>query len=98
MHVDNKGIIDVVERRKEMQTQKAGDAESKFGEELHLLTSKEILVVVEHAKAHRTEKDKKVMSYFEKFVTEGKEKADELAREGALLEEGFMAQTRAKTV
>ena len=37
---------------------KAGDAE------LHLLVSKEILVEVEHVKAHRTKKDKKDMSHF----------------------------------
>ena len=49
----------------------------------------------EHVKAHRTEKDKKEMSHFEKFVTV---KSNELAKEGALLDEGLMAQTRAKTV
>ena len=38
------------------------------------------------------------MSHFEKFVTEGNEKAEDLAKEGVLLDEGFMAQTRAKTV
>ena len=38
------------------------------------------------------------MSYFEKFVTVGNEKADELAKEGAMLDEGFMVETRAKTV
>ena len=54
--------------------------------------------ILEHVKAHRTKKGKKEMSHFEKFVAEGNEKADELAKEGALLEEGFMAQTRAKTV
>ena len=37
----------------------------------------------EHVKAHRTRKDKKEMSHFEKFVTEGNEEADELAKEGA---------------
>ena len=40
----------------------------------------EILVEVEHVKAHRTEKDKKKMSEFEKFVTEGNEKADEVRK------------------
>ena len=35
---------------------------------------------VEHVKAHRTKKEKKDMSHFEKFVTEGNEKADELAK------------------
>ena len=38
------------------------------------------------------------MSQFEKFVTDGNEKADELAKAGAMLDEGFMAQVRAKTV
>ena len=58
-----------------------------------------MLVKVEHVKAHRTNNDKKEMSHFEKtFVTEGNEKADELAKEGAMLDEGFMAETRAETV
>ena len=39
-------------------------------------------------------REKKEMSHFEKFVTEGNEKADELAK----ADEGFMAETRAKTV
>ena len=38
------------------------------------------------------------MSHIEKFVTDGNEKADELAKAGAMLDEGFMAETRAKTV
>ena len=70
----------------------------KKWEELNLLVSQEILVEVEHVKAHRTEKDKKEMSHCEMFVTEGNEEADELAKEGAMLDEGFMAETRAKTV
>ena len=53
---------------------------------------------VERVKAHRTKKEKKEMSRFEKFVTESNEKADELAKVGARLDEGFMAETRAKTV
>ena len=56
------------------------------------------MVEVEHIKAHRTKKDKKEMSHFEKFVTEGNEKADELAKAGAMLDKGFMAEARAKTV
>ena len=47
---------------------------------------------------HRTKKDKEEMSHFEKFVTEGNEKADELAEEGAMLDDGFIAETRARTV
>ena len=57
-----------------------------------------IWVEVENVKAHRTIKDKKEMSQFEKFVTAGDEKADELAKAGAMLDEGFMAETRVKTV
>ena len=53
------------------------------------------MVEVERVKAHRTKKEKKHMSHFEKFVTEGNEK---LANEGALLDEGFMAEAGAKTV
>ena len=67
-------------------------------EELHIPVTKEILVEVDHVKAHRTKKDKKDMPHFEKFATEGNEKADELAKAGAMLDEGFIAETRAKTV
>ena len=49
-------------------------------------------------KAHRTKKDKKEMSHFENFVIEGNEKADELAKKGAMLDEGFVAEARAKTM
>ena len=38
------------------------------------------------------------MSLFEKFNAEGEEKADELAEEGATLDEGFMAQARGSTI
>ena len=44
------------------------------------------------------QKDKQDMSHFENFVTDGSVKADESAKEGLMLDEGFMAQTRAKTV
>ena len=33
-----------------------------------------------------------------KFVTDGNQKADKLAKEGAMLDEAFMAEARAKTV
>ena len=51
---------------------------------------------VEQVKAHRTKKDKKDMSQFQKFVADGNETADELAKAGAMLDEGIIAQTRAK--
>ena len=47
---------------------------------------------MEHVKAHGTKKEKKHMSQFERFVTEGNEKADELAKAGAMLDEGFVWQ------
>ena len=44
--------------------------------------------------SHQKEK----MSQFEKFVTEGNDEADDLAKTGAMLDEGFMAEARAKTM
>ena len=44
------------------------------------------------------EQTKEHISQFERFVTEGNEKADELAKAGAMLDEGFMAEARAKTM
>ena len=38
------------------------------------------------------------MTKLERFVTEGNEKADELAKAGAMLDEGFMAEARAETM
>ena len=78
VHVDNKGIIDGLWRgERKCIDPKAGDAALwiKIWEELHLLMSKEIMVEVEHVKAHRTKKDKKDMSHFERFVTDGNEEA-----------------------
>ena len=60
--------------------------------------SKEILVEVEHVEAHRTEKEKKEMTHFEKFVFDGNEKADELAKEGAMMDKSFMAEARTNTM
>ena len=102
VHVDHKSIIDGPWRGERKCTDpKAGDADmwiKIWEEQLHLLSSEEKLVQVEHVKAHRTKKDKKEMSQFEYFITDGNEKADELAKAGAMLDEGFMAETRAKTV
>ena len=53
----------------------------------------------EHVKAHRSKKDMQKMSLFEKFITEGNEKADELlAKEGARLDGGEKAQETAITI
>ena len=100
VHVDNKGILDGLRKgEKECIKPRAEDADlwTKIWEELHGRGGRGILVEVEHVKAHRTKKVKKDMSHFEKFVTEGNEKADALAKEGAMLDEGFMAEARAKT-
>ena len=56
-----------------------------------------ILVEVAHVKAHRTKKEKEKMTKFERFVTKGNETADKLAKAGAMLDEGFMAEVRADT-
>ena len=45
-----------------------------------------------------TARRKKNMSQFERFVTEGKEKADELAKAGAMLDEGFTTEASSETV
>ena len=70
----------------------------KIWEELHHLVSREIVVEVEHVKTHRTKKDEEEMPQFEKFVADGSEKADVLAKAGAMLDEGFIAEARTKTV
>ena len=56
------------------------------------------MVEVEHVKAHRTKKEKQETPQFERFVTEGNEKADELAKAGAMLDEGCRAEARAKSM
>ena len=38
------------------------------------------------------------MSHFERFVTEDTEKADECAKAGAMLDEGFMVDAKAETM
>ena len=51
----------------------------------------------EHVKAHRP-KEILRMSLFQKFITEGNYKADELAQEGATLDGGGVAHVGAITV
>ena len=70
----------------------------KIWEELHQFEERCISVEVAHVKAHRTMKEKEKMTKIERFVTEGNEKADELAKAGAMLDEGFMAEVRAVTM
>ena len=99
VYVDNKGIVGGLWRgERECIMPRAGDADLwiKIWEELQNLAERDILVEVEHVKAHRTKKEKKNMSQFGKFVTDGNEKADELAKAGSMLDEGFMAEARAE--
>ena len=51
-----------------------------------------------HEKAHRTETEKKVMISEEMFVTECNEKADELAKDGAVVDGGAIAVAMALTI
>ena len=83
IHVDNKGIIDGIRRpEKECIKPRAGDADLwlKIWEELRELVKRGILVEAAQVKAHRTKREKEKMTKFERFATEGNEKADELAK------------------
>ena len=70
----------------------------KIWKELHRLAARDVAVEVDHVEAHRTKKEKREMSRLEEFVAEGNEKADGLAKEGAMLDEGFMTEARAETM
>ena len=48
--------------------------------------------------AHRSIKEMQDMSPFDKFITEDNAKADEPAKEGAMLDGGDVAQVRASTI
>ena len=99
VHVDNKGIIDGLRKgEKECIKPRAGDADLwiKIWEEVHELVKRGILVEVERVKAHRTKKEN--MTQFESLVTDGNEKADELAKAGTMMDEGFMAEARAEAM
>ena len=102
VHVDNKVKIDGLRKGEKecIIKPRAGDADLwiKMWEELHELVKRGILVEVELVKAHRTKKEKENMTQLERFVTEGNEKADGLAKGGAMLDEGFMAEARAETM
>ena len=101
LHQDScghKGIIDELRKgEKECIKPRAGDADLWFKnwEELHELVKRGIIVEVAHVKTHRTKKEEEKMTQLERFVTEGNEKVEELAKAGAMLDEGFMAEARA---
>ena len=80
--MDNKEIIDGLLRE-----------EIKW-EEAHRVHREGILLEVEHVKAHRSKKEKQEMLFFDRFVAEGNERVDELAKDGAMLDGGGMAQSQ----
>ena len=98
VYVDIKGSIDGLRRgERECIKPTAGDADLwiKILGRTALFGGTGILVEVQHVKKHITRRKKrKKCRIFEKFITEGNEKADELAKEGALLDTGFMAEAR----
>ena len=102
VHFDDKGVSDGLWRGEMKCTDpKANDADLWISswEALHRLHRQGILVEVSSMpKAHRTMEKMQQMSLFERFIAEGNEKADEFAKEGALLDGGLMAQVRASTV
>ena len=51
---------------------------------------------VAHVKAHRRKKEKEKMTQLDMFATEGDEKVVELAKAGAMLDEGFMTEAKAQ--
>ena len=53
---------------------------------------------VARVRPDRSKKEKEKMTQFERFVTEGSEKADELAKAGTMMDEGFTAETRPGTM
>ena len=67
-------------------------------EELHRVHPEGTRVEAQHFNAHRSKKEMQNRSLFEKFITGGIEKADELAKEGARLDGGDVAQVRAITI
>ena len=67
-------------------------------EEVRRIHQEGALLEVEHVKAHLSKKDVQEMKLFERCVTEGNERADEFAKDGAMLDGGEMAQKRASTV
>ena len=80
-----------------MQKQKDADLLMLIWEEVRIIREEGTRLEVRHVKAHRSKKEKKEMSLFERFVTEVNERAEELA-DGAMSDEGGVAQIRASIV
>ena len=88
VHVDNKWIIDGLRRRRK---------------EVHLSKS-EGRRFVDHERSSSRHtgggraRQSASLPLLDKFIPEGSEKADERAKEGAMMDGGLMAQVRASTV
>ena len=98
--VDNKGIIDGLWRGEvKCVGPQAKDADLWIlvREEVSRIHQESMLLEVEHVKAHRSKKEKKDMALFGSLVTEGIERADELAT-GGCNAGGETAQIRVSTV
>ena len=67
-------------------------------EEVRRVHQEGIFLEVEHVNAHRTSREKQQVSLFKLLFTEGKESAEEVAQDDAMLDGGKMAQIRATTV
>ena len=99
MHVDNKRKCGWVMERENASNQELEMpiSGSRSGKNCTIWPKKEIWRWKWTRQTARR-KEKKELSRLEKFVTVGNEKADEPAKAGATLDEGFMAEMRAKTV
>ena len=69
----------------------------KIWEELHNIAAGDILVQLKHVKAHRTKRENRCRTLRSSSL-KANEKADEWAKKRAMLDEGFMAEARAKTM
>ena len=99
--VDNKGIVDGLRKGESKCTKpRAGDADLWYKNVKNYMVWQKDAFWWKWSMYRRTaqKRKKKNMSQFERFVTEGNEKADELAKTGAMLDKGFMAEARAETM
>ena len=102
VHVDNKGIIDGLWRgEKKCVDPKAGDADlwrNMLGRIAPANLKKKCWRNSSTSRCIAQKRIRKRCRFFEKFVTEGNENADELAKTRAMSAERFMAEARAKTM
>ena len=95
VHVDDRGILGGLWRGEiRCIGPRANDADLWIfvWEELHRLHQEGILIEVERVKAHLAKKEMQQMSLSGRFTTEVNKTADELAKEGAMLDGGFLTQ------